>query len=174
MHTFRLRPLPCRCLRTSLLLTYAAAPRLRPRCMRTPRFHTYLTAAGAHLPAAAQRMRTPPPLHVYPAAAYAPSPLLLGHPAPLLLNTEWVLCCRSIAHRHCMRTRSSPYAPLQPVRPAAACTPAARLSRRCPSCTPPLPTCSMCTSLMTYPTTTRTPSTPPRPAVACRHSCRTA
>ncbi|KAJ7306735.1 hypothetical protein DFH08DRAFT_975978 [Mycena albidolilacea] len=130
MHTFRLRPLPCRCLRTSLLLTYAAAPRLRPRCMRTPRFHTYLTAAGAHLPAAAQRMRTPPPLHVYPAAAYAPSPLLLGHPAPLLLSTEWVLCCRSIAHRHCMRT------PQQPIRSAAARTPRCSLYTRCPLISP--------------------------------------
>ncbi|KAJ7741742.1 hypothetical protein B0H14DRAFT_3897841 [Mycena olivaceomarginata] len=38
----------------------------------------------------------------------------------------------------------------------------------------PLPACSMCTSLITYPTATCTPSTPPRPAVAHRHSRRTA
>ncbi|KAJ7681453.1 hypothetical protein B0H14DRAFT_3535752 [Mycena olivaceomarginata] len=113
MHTFHLRPLPCRCLRTSLLLT-----------------STHTSPPLAHIPTAAQRMHTPPLLHVYPAAAYAPSPLLLGHPAPLLLSAEWMPCYRSIARRV---PHSSPYALLRPAHPLPAYLAAApRAPRHCP------------------------------------------
>ncbi|KAJ7350080.1 hypothetical protein DFH08DRAFT_997525 [Mycena albidolilacea] len=143
-------------------------PSIAPSLHAPSRLHAYLTAACAHLLAAAQGMRTPQPLHPYPAAAYAPSPPLLAHPALLLLSAGCVPCRRSIARRRCIRT------PPQPVLPAAARTPAAGLFRCCPSCTPPLPACSMCTSLTTYPTATCTLSMPSRPAVAHWHSRRTA
>ncbi|KAJ7887801.1 hypothetical protein B0H14DRAFT_3856171 [Mycena olivaceomarginata] len=150
MHTLRLRPLPCRCLRTSPCCCSHTPPPLDHAPLHAhSRLHTYLTAACAHLPATAQRM-----------CSFMRIPPLLMHPALRCLRT--LPCCSSALDVCPAAARSR--AAVASV-PCCSSHTAARLSRH-PSCTPPLPACSMCTSLITYPSLLA-----PRCAVAFAPCC---
>ncbi|KAJ7850630.1 hypothetical protein B0H14DRAFT_3451805 [Mycena olivaceomarginata] len=135
-----LAPLPCRCLRPSPAIACAPRPAAAHICRRPliapslhvhSQLHAYLTTACAHLPAAAQRMHNPPPLHVYPATAYAPSP-----------------CCSSVLDacpaapqsRTAVASvpRCSPCSLLQPVLPATARAPCRSPHTCCPFISLPL------------------------------------
>ncbi|KAJ7738701.1 hypothetical protein B0H14DRAFT_3515972 [Mycena olivaceomarginata] len=181
-------PLPLLAHLALLLLTYAAAPRSRPRCTRTPGcthtspplvptaplllsgcvascvsrrcLCTQPSVACAPRPAAPQRwMRAlppldrAPPLHPYPAAARAP---------------------RRSSHTRC------PLISPSLVHPAAARLKHVHVPNHVPIATrTPLRRCmrtllQLAHLLPAYFAAACTPSTPPRPAVARRHSRRTA
>ncbi|KAJ7898213.1 hypothetical protein B0H14DRAFT_3853111 [Mycena olivaceomarginata] len=140
---------------------YTAPPTLRPLVLAHPAAHPAVAARTLH------RCTCTLPLQTYPAAAHAPSPLLLAHPALLLLSAECV------PRRRCMRSPLQLAPPVSLLLPhhtllllSAACVPrcliaprhcmrtlpqlehpatararVARLSRCCPSCTTPLPAC---------------------------------
>ncbi|KAJ7832222.1 hypothetical protein B0H14DRAFT_3871990 [Mycena olivaceomarginata] len=125
MHTFRLRPLPCRCLRTSP----CCCSRTPPPLDRPPTARALPVARIPHrrlrppLPAASQRMRTSPLLHAYPAAAYAPSPRCLRTPSHY---SSALNVCPAATRSRAPPLHPYPAAALRP----AALTPATRLSRR--------------------------------------------